>query len=149
MLLNISKEEYRLLVEIIQVADYVMHAHDAAPKEETEDYRGLRKKIFSNFKKMGLEDLFRYSEEHKDYIETEESLSESRHMALLENFVENEFWAQLAQRLAMRDLMEEMGEEELSEMDPSVFMEKVGEAGGVYDEEFAAHGIERIGIKES
>ena len=149
MLLNISKDEYRLLVEMLQVADYVMHAHDLEPSEKTEDYRALRKKIFSNYKKMGLEGLFKYSEEHKDYIETEESLSDSRHMALLENFVETEFWAQLSQRLAMRDLMESMDDDEVDKTDPSEFMEKVGEAGAQYDEEFEAHGLDRLAIDKA
>ena len=148
MLLYISKEEYRLLVEMIQVADYVMHAHDAEPKEATKDYRAFRKKVFSNYKKMGLESLFRYSEEHTDYIETEDSLADSRHTAVLENFVEREFWAQLTQRLSMRDLVNKLGDDEVAEMDPMVFMEKVGEASGVYDEEFEAHGLERLTIEK-
>ena len=145
--MNISKEEYRLLVEMVQVADYVMHAHELEPSEATNDYRALRKKIFSNYKKMGLESLFTFSEKHGDYIETEESLADSRHMGIMENFVENEFWAQLSQRLAMRDLFEEDDEEAVKAMDSEVLMEKLGEKGVKYDEEFDAHGLERIVIK--
>jgi hypothetical protein len=148
MLMNISKEEYRLLVEMIQVADYVMHSHDLEPSEETEDYRNFRKKVFSNYKKMGLESLFTFNEKHNDYIETEESLTDCRHMAILDNFVENEFWAQLAQRLAMRDLFEVEDEETVKSMGSDVLMEKLGEMGVKYDEEFEAHGLERIGIIE-
>ncbi|WP_300675134.1 hypothetical protein [Desulfoluna sp.] len=149
MLLNISKEEYRLLVEMVQVADYVMHSHDLEPTEETADYRALRKKIFSHYKKMGLESLFTFSEKHGDYIETEDSLAESRHMALMENFVENEFWGQLSQRLGMRDLFDVEGDEEkIKAMESEVLMEKLGEMGAKYDEEFEAHGLERIVIKE-
>ena len=149
MLMNISKEEYRLLVEMVQIADYVMHSHELEPSKETDDYRALRKKIFSNYKKMGLESLFTFSEKHSDYIETEESLADSRHMALLENFVENEFWAQLSQRLAMRDLFEEGGDEEaIKEMDSQILMEKLGEKSVKYDEEFDANGLERVVIKE-
>jgi len=149
MLLNISKEEFRLLVEMIQVADYVMHSHELEPSEETADYRELRKKIFSHYKKMGLESLFTFSEKHNDYIETEDSLAESRHMAIMENFVENEFWAQLSQRLGMRDLFEEEEDEEkIKEMGSEVLMEKLGEMSAKYDTEFEAHGLERIVIKE-
>ena len=148
MLMNISKEEYRLLVEMIQVADYVMHSHDLEPSEETADYRNFRKKIFANYKKMGLEKLFTFNEKHDDYIETEESLTDSRHMTILDNFVENEFWAQLSQRLAMRDLFDVEDEETVKEMGSDVLMEKLGEMSVKYDEEFEAHGLERIGIKE-
>lgn len=148
MLMNISKEEYRLLVEMIQVADYVMHAHQAEPSEETEDYRAFRKKVFSNYKKMGLDDLFTFSEKHNDYIETEDSLADSRHMAIMENFVENEFWAQLSHRLAMRDLFEQEDEEAIKAMDSELLMERLAEMGVKYDEEFEAHGLERIAIQE-
>ncbi|BCS95915.1 hypothetical protein DSLASN_15470 [Desulfoluna limicola] len=149
MLLNISKEEYRLLVEMVQVADYVMHSHELEESDATADYREFRKKIFSHHKKMGLEKLFTFSEKHNDYIETEESLTDSRHMAILDNFVENEFWAQLSQRLAMRDLFEEEEDEEaIKQMGSEVLMEKLGEMSVKYNEEFEAHGLERIGIKE-
>lgn len=147
MLMNISKEEYRLLVEMVQVADYVMHSHELEPSKETADYRALRKKIFSHYKKMGLETLFTFSEKHSDYIETEESLADSRHMAIMENFVENEFWGQLSQRLAMRDLFDEEDDEEaIKAMDSAVLMEKLGEKSVKYDEEFDARGLERLVI---
>lgn len=149
MLLNISKDEYRLLVEMVQVADYVMHAHDLEPSEATADYRALRKKIFSHYKKMGLASLFTYSEKHNDYIETQDSLAESRHMAIMENFVENEFWGQLSQRLGMRDLFDaEDDEEKVKEMGSEALVEKLGALSAKYDAEFEAHGLERIVIKE-
>ena len=70
MKINFTKKEYQTLVEMLLVADWVIHGYDVEPREATKSYNDLRRKVLSYHKEMGMEDDFRYKPEEDDYFET-------------------------------------------------------------------------------
>lgn len=50
MKINFTKREYQALVEMLLLADWVMHAHEVDPNPATKPYKDLRKKVLSHFK---------------------------------------------------------------------------------------------------
>lgn len=99
MKINFTKQEYRLLVTMIEIADWVMTAHDTEERDETKSYRDIRKKILSYFKEMDMGDC--YNKEGDDYYETIEF--EAELMGFIDDYDEESFWGELVSRLADRD----------------------------------------------
>ena len=56
MTVNFTKKEYRVLVEMLLIADWIIHADAVDPVEKTASYADLRKKVLLHYKEMGLED---------------------------------------------------------------------------------------------
>jgi hypothetical protein len=59
MKINCTKKEYRTLIEMLLVADWVINAHEVDEGEGVrKPYKELRKKVLSHHKVMGMEDEF-------------------------------------------------------------------------------------------
>ena len=144
MKINFTKKEYQTLVEMLLVADWVITGHEEEEREATKPYKELRKKVLSQHKEMGMEDAFEYSPEHDDYFETAAYEEEAPHMRFIDEYDEQVFWIDLANRLAHRDLA---AEETLSVKEPLGEKErtkKFFELTGRYEEEFAENGLANV-----
>ena len=53
MKINITNNEYLTHRKILEIASWVLHAHHAAKRPETEKLRKLEQKVFSYAKEMG------------------------------------------------------------------------------------------------
>ena len=56
MKLNFSKKEYAALLEMLYMADWVLHAHSEEKGESTEEYRLLMQKALEAAKNFNLEE---------------------------------------------------------------------------------------------
>ena len=65
MKINFTKREYRLLIDILEISEWVLNAHSNVEREDTKKYSELAQKIFSYAKEMGYEDLTRRSQSQK------------------------------------------------------------------------------------
>lgn len=73
----------------MQIADWVLHAHDTEPRTDTQNFEELFQKLLSFAKEMGCDDLVEF-EEDKEYhptIELESAVEE-----FIEEFENNTFW---------------------------------------------------------
>jgi len=70
MKIDITKKEYRTLLEILEIVDWVLHAHHPEERSETRKYREIEQKIFSYAKDMGFENLVSYDSQLKRYFYT-------------------------------------------------------------------------------
>lgn len=143
MKINFTKKEYRSLLEIINVADWVMHCHETEDKDN--EYKQLMKKIRSFCKEMGAEDCLEYDEELDDYFEFNDFEEE-----IQEKFIEpydfQNFWEELAEELAARDLEEKLSKKEIEALSGMDRIFKIEEEKEKYDREFEKHGIERLRV---
>lgn len=143
MKINFTKKEYAALVEMILTADWVMHAHESEPSDETKPYADLRKKVLSYHKEMGMEEAFQYVAEDDEYYETADYEMNSPHMDLIDEFSEISFWETLATKLAQRDLaaQEAIG---TAEPLPEEQVTKLWEIEERYQEELSENGLANI-----
>jgi hypothetical protein len=144
MKINITKKEYRLLIEMLYLADWMMNAHwaDRGLKEHKE----FLTKILSIYKEMGAEDIIEYSEVLKDYHETTEydERIQEKYITPYDNAT---FWDELIDRLAERDILNEIGLEKYKAMGDMARMTLFDEKRSQYATEFEKDGLECVRIE--
>lgn len=134
--IEFTNEEYRKLVKLIFLGEWVLNAHHDEAKHV--DEKELVNKIYSQNKKYKYEKAF-------NKFDDEFELKDTKVMKFMEDireFTEDEFWEALCGKLAVRDmgeillnnetLSEEMTNEEFFEMQESIMMsyQKEFEEGG-------------------
>lgn len=145
MKLHLTKKEYRALLDYIAIGDWVLHSHVVHEEDCSVEHRAVMKKLFSFSKEMQCEDLIEYSQATDDYYETfayEEALQE----AFIQPYNNETFWEELADRLATRDAMREVGEDKLKTMEPLERVKILSDKTESYENEFEEHGLEYLTI---
>ncbi len=147
MKINITKKEYKTLLEILEIADWILHAHKTdEPPEDTKPYRELEQKVFALSKDFGYDHLITFDKELQTYFPTSEFEDTSPGMDYIEDFENESFWEDLIARFVERDLIREMGEEKYLSLDPIERIEKEEPHWKKYGAEFEAHGIDQLEI---
>jgi hypothetical protein len=149
MKINFTKSEYRLLIEIVEIAEWVLHSHRTQEPEGTKKYSILIQKILSYAKEMGFEDLIAYDSQLGGYYATKQFEDESDHMGYIDEFEDDVFWDALAHRLAVRDLVTQVGKAEYENMEFSERASKLLELAGWYNEEFIENGLVNVKVDTS
>src|SRR5436190_10857547 len=116
MKIDITKNEYRLLVDMLYLADWMMHSHAIGEEQHHHEYEKLRKKILSHYKDMGAEDIVEYSEESDDFFESSD-YDDYIHEKFIDPYDNENFWDELTDRLAERDVVNDSGLEKLKSME--------------------------------
>jgi hypothetical protein len=147
MEIKFNKKEYRLLLDMLMLANWVMHGPYPEPTAESKPYYDLQQKICAYAEEMGVDHLLEIDEETDDYIETEEYMH-----ALMERFIipheDETFWGKLSAYLARRDLINELGQEKFQASDEQELVQQIIVRQEHYDQEFNEHGIDRLNIVE-
>jgi hypothetical protein len=147
MKINFTKKEYRVLVEMLLTADWVIRAHEVKPRAETKPYDDMRKKVLSHFKAMGMEDSFEYDAKKDEYYETREYEEGAPHMRFIDEYEEQAFWEQLATKLAHRDLAAEGVVSAAGALDDKPRALRLFEIIDRYEQVFAESGIRALRIE--
>ena len=147
MNIKFSKPEYEALLEVIRMADWVIHAHRTEDDPRTKKYQELEQKILSKAAEMGFEKQIVYDKELKKYHPTAEYEEQCDAMKFIDEYDDDTFWDELTERLAFRDLLEQVGEEETKKMEPLERVEKIESLREPYLDEFDEHGITRLKIQ--
>ncbi len=148
MKIDFTKKEYRALLDLLQIADWVLHAHKAEEPPKTKLYRDLEQKIFSLAKDFGYEELVEHAAAQDRYYPTRALEENGPAMDFVEDFEEDAFWSQLAKHLSERDLRREIGEQQLEALDRGELWELLEVHETKYWDEFQRHGVERLEITE-
>jgi L-rhamnose mutarotase len=143
MKINFTKKEYRLLLDMVEMAEWVLNAHKTASSDEIKKYSDLYQKILSYAKDMGFENLIVYEKDLDGYFATAE-YEESEHMRYIEEFEDDVFWDALPHRLAERDLIKEVGEKKYEEMEFVERASKLVEIEYFYYKELEDNGIDNL-----
>ena len=146
MIINFTKKEYRLLLDILEIAEWVLHSHRTQELEETKKYTVLIQKILSYAEQMGCEDLIVYDDRLEGFYPTRQFEDESDHMEYIEEFEDDVFWDALAHRLAVRDLVTQVGKEEYENMEYSERASKILDLEGWYHAEFIESGLVNVKV---
>ncbi len=102
MKIEISRQEYRDLLDILHIADVVISGHRREPDRRTERHRALLQKLYAYAETEGFNDLIT-----RGALNTfgPTSLFDESTLAhpLLDEFGDHLFWDELIGRLSMRD----------------------------------------------
>ncbi len=143
MKINITKKQYRTFLEMLEIADWVLHAHDTE-RVETKKYREFEQLVFSFAKDCGFENLVEYDEEMNEHFPTREFEETSPGMDYIRDFENDTFWNELVERLTERDLIRLYGEDRVDSMNRQELAEKENQLEKRYAEEFYQNGLENV-----
>ena len=71
MKIDTTKEEYRLLLDMLSISDWVMNSYKLEDDPETEPYAAFEQKLLSYAKDFGFDNLVQYDAE-EEYFPTAE-----------------------------------------------------------------------------
>jgi hypothetical protein len=146
MKIDFTKQEYRTLVEMLLIADWVLTGHEVEPRDDTKPHDALRKKVLSHYKAMGMEDDIEYVEKHDDYFEPAAYEARAPHMRFIDDYDEQVFWDQLANRLAERDLAAETAAVPSGSIDQEAWLKRLFELTERYETALAESGLDCIDL---
>lgn len=149
MTINLTDKEYRLLLDVVFVADWVFRAHEADPTPEDDTYQMLFQKLYSYAGDMGCSDLVESVAESNSYAPTRKFEEETEAIDRIEEYDAMSFWEELIARLAERDAYAELPEEHRDRLSAKEYWKRVGPHEERYAQEFEAHGIDRLVIDKT
>lgn len=144
-----TKSEYRTLIDMIYIAEWMLTAHDEQADPAKDKYVHLVQKIYSHAKEIGWESLIESSAAENEYFPTLEYEEKSGIHDRIDDYEADSFWDQLVDRLAARDVMAKVGAKEQEQLSAEEYSAIADPIADVYEREFATHGIERLEINES
>jgi hypothetical protein len=144
--IDLSPRDYRALLTVLEIADWVLHAYRPDEPPETAPVRALEQKVLALAEKFGCGELTEYDPAEKRWWVTREFDETSDALEFLNDFENDNFWEQLADRLVERDLMRQLGERAYKRLDPEELEERGEPYRTLYGEEFLTHGVERLEI---
>ncbi|PXF58474.1 MAG: hypothetical protein C4B58_06330 [Deltaproteobacteria bacterium] len=147
MKINITKKEYKSLLDIFSIGDWILNAHKVGNDPETEEYEKLEQKFYSYAEDMGYGDLITYDTKLKRFFPTKKFDETSKYRDLIDEFENDTFWDELIHRLVERDLIkQEGGVKNIMNMNFRERLEKEEPLEKKYATEFEANGLENIRI---
>jgi hypothetical protein len=149
MNLTLTKEEYRDLLDLLQIAHVVLHAHKTEDDPRAEKYETVMQKILARSREAGLGSLVEYNADLKAYAPTAAFEETSEAAIFLDEFIDDTFWDLLIRRFTDRDLGRTIGGDEiLDELGSTERFTLETPLIQKYSAEFDEHGIERLEIVE-
>jgi hypothetical protein len=148
MEINITKKDYRLLLDMLAISDWVMNSHNVEDDPRTEPYERLEQKLFAFAKDFDCEDLVMYDKETGKYYPTAEYDEHIFDTQFIEEFEDMSFWEKLCSGLAQRDLIQEKGIEALKKMDTLERMTEEDARAEKYETEFSENSLKHLIISK-
>lgn len=145
MKIFLSNKEYRLLIDMLYLADWVMHSHTADPNEKHKNHEVLRKKLLSYSKEMDADDIVEHSKKYDDYFETSE-YEKSMHEQFLDPYDAETFWENLIDRLSVRDLIRKVGIQKFESMEWMDRSNQLNHFVQKYSEIFENSGLDHVSV---
>ena len=149
MNVDISKEEYGKLLDLLHMASWVLHAHENEKSPLTEPYDAVVQKFYALAKDMGQDRMIAYHSDAKKFMPTVEFENSAQSWEFIDEFMDDTFWDELMHRLAERDIERQVGGPDQS--DNLTMTERFTLEAPVlqkYIQEFDEHGIDRLEIVE-
>lgn len=144
--LELNKKEYQHLLQVLEMADWILNAHGHEEDKKIKPFTDLEQKVFALANDIDCGALIEYSEEHRQYLPTRAYEETSSAMPRIEEFENETFWDELIDRLAERDLLSELGKKAFLALPPSERMLKMDAGRERYSLEMEKHGIDRLGV---
>ena len=149
MKIDITKEEYRDILDLLYVANWVLHAHKTEEDPRTRPYDKVMQKIYSSARATGFGRLIEYDPHDRRYYPTQEFEDTTKTEEFIDEFVDDSFWDELVYRLSERDAAHRVGGYAqfrlLSPEDRTALETPDRER---YSEEFNKNGIDHLVIAE-
>ena len=144
MKINFTKSEYQILLDVVYMADWILHAHDTEDRSDTKEYSDLFQKLMSYAKDVSCEDLVNFDEQQKNYAESFIFEEKSPALEYIDEFENESFWSELISRLARQDALIGLKVDNPDDVDTETLYTEIFKAEEKWSKEFEAFGLDRI-----
>jgi hypothetical protein len=147
MNIELSKKDYRNLLDMLATAEWVFNATQArgGTNPKTQKYETVMQKLLSFAKHHDCDDLVEYDGKSRKYYFNWDH-DESGYMELIEDYENDVFWDELSERLASRDLANILGEEKFLKQSRDEAFIRHGRLEDRYNEEFERNGLKNVTV---
>ena len=108
MKIDLSKEEYRVLVEVFSLAGMILDSYGRGQNKEKKPFYELEQKIYASCDDFDSQDLIRRDGQSNELARKWDEKSPERVVRFYDQFVDDAFWEELIIRMTGRDLQAEM-----------------------------------------
>jgi hypothetical protein len=147
MHLELTREQYRTLLELVFLGNWIVTSLETEEDVETQRYDELERYIFYHAKSFGLPE-YADGERPDDCYPSRRFEDESPVFDFIDEYDDQTFWEELAYRLAERDLIRQYGEEALAKLTPDERFLKKEELVNQYTDIFSETGLDNIEVKD-
>lgn len=148
MQIELSADEYRQLVDVLYLADWLLTARKVGDDPRVEAYHRLVQKLYARSQEMGLSELIEYAEEFEQYFPTRHFEADTTIHEFINEYDDETFWDELTRRLAERDLMAQLGgREKVQKLSMEERIRRLGQLEEQYAAEFARHGLDHLRLE--
>jgi len=144
MKVSFSAKEYARLLELAYLGLGVVGARSEDSPSVPERYADVTQKLFALAEPFGCADLAEVDADGQYFPSAK--LEEGPALEKFEKFVDESFWAELASRLADRDLRAELGATKLSDPLADEEIAKLGQLEDGYWREFETNGVDHVQV---
>ncbi|MDA8099876.1 MAG: hypothetical protein M0042_09635 [Nitrospiraceae bacterium] len=149
MKIELSKTEFRDLLDLLYIADWVLTAHHDEDEPDNERYLALLQKVYGLAEREGFGALVERSSDGTRLFPTAELEEHSEASSRIDAFTDSSFWDELMYRLAERDAANQAGGWDqlraMSAEERAKIEEPIEER---YVKEFTEHGLDNIAVVE-
>jgi hypothetical protein len=143
MEIKLTKEQYESLLKLVYLGNWMINAI-RLEDDRVKKYDEIEQYIFSFAKDAGLEKYIEFDKEYNKFFPTREFEEDPELERYREEYEDEVFWDELADRLGARDFIREYGMEAIEKMDPEERFIKEQEFIIKYEEEFEKNGLANL-----
>ena len=143
MTITLSDEQYRRLVVLTMLGEWMVNA---TQKEPDANYEYAASQLYSFAKGTPAEKLVSLDPETRMWVPSADSDEEIH--ALIDDYDDKMFWEDLTTRMAERDLLAERGERAVNGMRPAERVRMIQSYAKPYVDEFEERGLDRLVVAE-
>ena len=149
MKVEFSKAEYRTLIEMLYISEWVVTSYDEEPDPKKERYFHLCQKIYASAKAMGCESLIENDKSLRAFIPTQKMEELESVREAIEFYNSETFWEELIERLVERDMTIKLPTLAKEPSTPEEYWELASPIEERYVTEFGSNGVRRLKISET
>lgn len=144
MNISLTKEEMVMLLRMVNIGNWVMFADldDLNSDPEAVAHRRVLQKLFTAAYKSDMHDIVCFEPSLGEYFET--GAFENDYLVYLQEHDTKQIMEEVPDRLAVRDLIEQVGEDAFDSMDELERGIKLEQMAFSYEKEFEQHGLDRL-----
>ena len=144
MELKFTKEEFKKLLELLDISEWVLTSLDVEEDERKYPYLKILQKIYKEAYEKGMTEEIEYDKEMNDYFPNEDWEEKTLARDFIEEYEDGTFWDELVFRLADRDIDRRMNGKPPKNFEEHVAMFTKIQAK--YEEEFEKNNLENLEV---
>ena len=149
MNIDLTEKEYRLLLDFVFMANWMVESHHPDGRDDVQEYDMLLQKLYSFAGELGCEELVHADRETNEYSPTRLYEETTKAFELIEEYNDDTFWDALISRLAERDVYEQIEENRRDTIGIEEYWERSEPIEEAYYEEFRRRALDRLRLVDS